>query len=105
MALLAEKCRDRFRVEGRPEEARCEARVQPLRARGRAGYRKRRACGELVSLLWSQGMAPAALELERLWNALIKRERFALFCAYPRSCFDGDGESLQSVCGAHSRLM
>ncbi len=105
IALLAQEVLDRFMVDGRPDEARFEAAVQPLLARARAERRKMRAFGEMVALLWSQGNAPAALELERLWNALIKRERFALFCAYPRSCFNRDAESLQSVCGAHSRLM
>lgn len=105
IALLGQEVLDRFMVDGRPDEARLEATVQPLLARARAGRRKMRAFGEMVALLWSQGNAAAALDLERLWNALVKRERFAHFCAYPRSCFDGDDASLQSVCGAHSRLM
>ena len=106
VALLAQEVLDRFMVDGRPDEARFEATVQPLLERARLGRRKMRAFGEMVALLWSQGNAPAALELEQLWNALVKRERFALFCAYPRSCFDGDDDtSLKLVCSAHSRMM
>ena len=86
--------------------ARFEATMQPLLACARAGRRKMRAFSEMVALLWSQSNPVAALELERLWNALVKRERFSLFCAYPRSCFQNHTEaSLQSVCGAHSRML
>ena len=106
IALLAQEVLDRFMVNGRPGEALFGAAVRPLLARARAGRRKMRAFGEMVALLWSQGNAAAALELERLWNVLIKRERFSHFCAYPRSLFKRDDEaSFQSVCAAHSRVM
>jgi hypothetical protein len=105
IALLAQEILDRFMVDGRPDEARFEATVQPLLARARAGRRKMRAFGEMVALLWSQVNATAALELERLWSALIKRERFSHFCAYPHSLFERDAESLQLVCGAHTRMV
>lgn len=106
IALLAQEILDHLMVDGRPDAARFEAMVQPLLARARAGRRKMRVFGEMVALLWSQSNPVAALELERLWNTLVERERFPLFCAYPRSCFQHHTEaSLQSVCGAHSRML
>ena len=39
--------------------------------------------GEMVALLWREGRQESAVQLERLWNELGERERFALYCAYP----------------------
>jgi hypothetical protein len=106
IALLAEEVLGKFMVDGHPDEARFEAGLEPLLARARGEGRKVRAFGEVVALLWDQGNSSAALELERLWNELLERERFSLFCAYPRSCFTYDGEaSFRAVCAAHSRMM
>ena len=105
IALLAQEVLGEFMVDGRPDDARFEAVMQPLLSRARAGQRKMRAFGAMMGLLWAQGNASAALHLERLWNGLLKRERFSLFCAYPRSCFGDADASLQTVCAAHSRMV
>jgi hypothetical protein len=106
IALLAQEVLGHVMDNGRPDEARFEATLQPLLSRARVGGRKMRAFGQMVALLWAEGNTAAALHLERLWNDLLKRERFSLFCAYPRSCFNRDAEaSLHAVCAAHSRMI
>lgn len=60
--------------------------------------------GEMVALLWKDGLKDAALELEALWNAALQDRTFHLHCAYPRSVFQGDAE-VADVCGAHSHVL
>jgi anti-sigma regulatory factor (Ser/Thr protein kinase) len=71
-----------------------------------AGGREVRAYGEMVALLWDDGYAAAALELEVLWNGLRQQVPFSLFCAYPSSIQD-DGRSpeLEQVCRLHSGII
>ena len=105
IALLEEGL-DRIMVKDGADEARFDETMQPLVGGAMAGRRKMRAFGEMVALLWGKSNPVAALEIERMWNALVKRESFSLLCAYPSSCFEHHTEaSLQSVCGAHSRVM
>ena len=86
--------------------------VDPSRFRGiigavmeRAGGRRRvvRAYGEMVDLLWKDGQAPAALRLERLWNALARDYHFALLCGYSADNFISaePGNGFEAVCGQH----
>lgn len=50
----------------------------------RAGGQGRiRAYGEMVHLLWRDGNASAAIQLEQFWNRLTPDFHFSLMCAYP----------------------
>jgi anti-sigma regulatory factor (Ser/Thr protein kinase) len=63
-----------------------------------------RAYGEMVALLWDAGNVLAALELERLWNALRHEVPFSLLCTYPSASVSGPGhvEALQEICHLHT---
>ena len=75
------------------------------RARGRS-WRRVRAFGEMVVLLWSQRNPAATVELEHLWHALCKAERFSLLCAYPLKGFEGDAShSVKRISAAHSNTI
>lgn len=65
------------------------------------------AFGEMVALLWAQGMTEAVLRLEELWNQLMKVHPLTLRCAYPISSFfrEEHGEALLKICGAHSAVI
>lgn len=65
------------------------------------------AYGEMVALLYADGNAAAAVELEHLWNALGSVHEFALHCAYPVNLFYGRGTTadLSAICGAHSHVV
>jgi signal transduction histidine kinase len=63
--------------------------------------------GEMVSLLWSQGNADAALKLEQLWNDLARSHSFHLYCAYPMKAFDQEGHSqaFLNICAEHTHVV
>jgi signal transduction histidine kinase len=63
--------------------------------------------GEMVALLLADGKADAAIRLEQLWNSLSQTRSFSLFCAYPMSSFnkEGDADLFQQVCNEHSAVI
>jgi|SRR5579872_2207206 len=63
--------------------------------------------GEMVTVLWEEGKKEAALQLEALWNEVLNDRAFHLHCAYPRTCFtgEGDGTGLASVCASHTHVV
>jgi hypothetical protein len=46
------------------------------------GFKKIRAYGEMVDILWRKGNSGAAIRLEEYWNDLGQIYDFSLFCAY-----------------------
>lgn len=106
LPLDADETLGQFMRNGWPDENLFDATISRVLMRARARSRKVRAFGEMVALLWERGNAGATVRLEHLWNKIMKREEFPLFCAYPKSGFtEGARESLQSICAAHSRLI
>lgn len=61
------------------------------------------AFGEMVDLLWADGSAVAALELEQLWAGLQDRVPFSLLCAYASAHLDDAGRRV--VCSAHHHIV
>ena len=104
--LDAETAMAKFLVDGWPDEARFERMVRQLLARARSNGRRVRAFGEMVALMWAQGLNGATVRLEHLWHRLCHREGFSLFCAYPRSGFTQDADaSIKEICETHSRVV
>ena len=64
------------------------------------------AFGEMVSLLWHDGLFDTAIALEELWNEMLETRDVSLWCAYPTSLFAGqdDGASLLRICAQHSNI-
>lgn len=97
----------RFMAGGAPDPVRFDAVVgRVIRAAASQG-RPVRAYGEMVALLWDQGLVPAAIEVESLWNALGRAEAFSLFCAYPLDSVADPARSraLAEVCGQHAAVL
>jgi PAS domain S-box-containing protein len=97
-----------FMVDGWPDGARFAAIMDGLLAEA-ALYARRRSrrvavFGEMVALLWQEGKAEAAIQLEQLWNELAERHSFALLCAYPITGFgqENDEAAFRRICEAHS---
>jgi hypothetical protein len=68
--------------------------------------RKVRAYGEMVALLWEQGLNGATVQLENLWNKLHHHHDFTLFCAYPKIGFTQDiHNSIESICSVHAKVI
>jgi len=106
VALDAAETLALFMVDGMPDPQRMFELVDTLMrdaAQGRPGMR---AFGEMVALLWQDGRATAALQLEQLWQHYCDNEGLPLLCAYPKGLFDaGDSTGIRDVCAAHSALV
>ncbi|MGH9688255.1 MAG: PAS domain S-box protein [Candidatus Acidiferrales bacterium] len=98
----------RFMVDGEIDQFRFFDSVSEAIARASAASRDENhrviAFGEMVALLWAEGKSNAAIQLERLWNALARTYCFSLHCAYPMQGFrsDKDAESFARICHEHS---
>lgn len=65
-----------------------------------------RAFGEMVALLWQRGQVEHAIELELLWNQLLREHDFSLLCAYPTGVLDrAELVDVRRVCDLHTDLL
>jgi DNA-binding NarL/FixJ family response regulator len=57
-------------------------------------------CGECASILWAQGKADAAIQVEQLCNQLTKRYEMDILCGFSLSTFyrEEDREVFQMIC-------
>ena len=62
-----------------------------------------RAYGEMVNLLWQDGLEASAIRLETLWNDLANTHEFKLLCGYSMGHFY-KGTALDDIKGQHSHL-
>jgi PAS domain S-box-containing protein len=111
VALDASKTLSKILVDGWPDSARFSdivgGFVREARASVGSDHLRVVAFGEMVALLWAEGKAEAAIELERLWNELAKKHSFSLRCAYPMKHF-GQGEHRDlflKVCSEHTGVI
>jgi len=78
-----------FMADALPDADRFEETMMPLidrACRGRVDC-VIRAYGEMVDVLWKDGMEAAAIRLEMLWNQLANRRKFSLLCGYSMGSF------------------
>jgi hypothetical protein len=62
-----------------------------------------RAYGEMVDLLWKDGLESAAIRVETLWNQLANTHDFKLLCGYSMGNFY-KGAAIEEIKGQHSHL-
>jgi KaiC/GvpD/RAD55 family RecA-like ATPase len=70
-------------------------------ARATAGKQSRVAiCGECASILWAQGNADAAIQVEQLCNQVTKRYEMDILCGFSLSSFyrEEDKQVFQRIC-------
>lgn len=81
--------------------------ISPVIADAQRANRRVRVFGEVVALLCDEGNFEAAIQLEELWNDLLRQHPFKLMCAYPRSTFAERslGEPLLRVCDTHTHVV
>ena len=62
--------------------------------------------GEMCHLLWAQGNAEAAIQVEKLGNLLVKRYDVDILCGYPLGSVQGGMEThiFQEICAKHSAV-
>jgi hypothetical protein len=63
-----------------------------------------RAYGEMVDLLWKDGLEAAAIRLETLWNQLADTHDFGLLCGYSMGSFY-KGAAIDEIKGQHTHLV
>jgi hypothetical protein len=87
-----------------PDPLLFEATIASLLHTTRAWGGRVRVFGEAVDVLVRQNQFAAAERLEQLWNAVMARERFTLFCGYSSEHFGNprDAASLRRICELHS---
>jgi hypothetical protein len=94
-----------FMVDGQPDpdffKASATSALEQL-ARGR--NRTIRAYGEMVDVLWKDGLTAAAIKLEMLWNRLANTHDFSLLCGYAMGNFYKDA-SIEDVCKHHTHVV
>lgn len=104
--LNAEETLAKFMKNSWPDETLFNEHMLDLLDKAGSNGRKVRAFGEMVVILWSEGLTRATVHLEHLWNLLAKKRSFSLYCAYPRSIFMQDGNSsIMHICKSHQRLI
>jgi hypothetical protein len=105
--LDAGEARDTLLFDGRVAGHRFEKLIGDLVREATAGGRPVRAYGEIVALMWADGHVTAALELEGLWNGLVREANFSLYCAYPVTAVEGEAHALalHEVCRQHSAVV
>ncbi len=75
--------------------------------RAGTGGRPVRAYGEMVGLLWDDGLVSAAIQLETMWEELGRTHSFSLFCGYPAGSATRDGHlgAFAEVCRLHQEVV
>jgi hypothetical protein len=68
------------------------------------GERPVRAYGEMVALLWDDGLVYEALQLEALWEELGGRHPFSLLCGYRADSMARDIDAYAEVCRLHGEI-
>jgi PAS domain S-box-containing protein len=101
----------RFMVDDRPDEKLFNDTIEPhlVRVRHSLGHPSASvvAFSEMVTVLCQQGNCEAAIELERLWEELARRQNLSLRCAYPVGIFSDQSQFqlFRQVCAHHNQVV
>jgi hypothetical protein len=81
--------------------------VLPLRAVAESNPQRVAVCGEAVAMLWANGKAEAAIQLEHFWNELAKDGCYHFRCYYPIASFSdpGQNELFMKLCAEHASVI
>jgi hypothetical protein len=104
--LDARETLERFMVDGMPDAASFRRVIGDVIERVCATRSECtvRAYGEMVNVLWKDGMEAAAIRLETLWNELANTHDFKLLCGYSMGNFY-KGAAIEEIKGRHSHLV
>lgn len=94
-------------VDGKPDAAEFGRVIGGTIQKAVDSGRPVRAYGEMVALLWDDGLVNEAIELETLWNELGSQHPFSLFCAYPVRPLADDiqVDAFSEVCLLHGGIV
>jgi DcmR-like sensory protein len=90
---------------GRLDGAAFDRVIGTMIAAAGAGGRPVRAFGEMVALLWDDGLVSDAVRLEEMWEELGGRHPFSLFCGYRTDAVTRDMVAFAEVCRLHGEIV
>ena len=105
LALDARATLRQFMTADRLDGAAFDRVIGGLIAQAGADGRPVRAYGEMVALLWDDGLVNAAVELETTWDELGRRRSFSLFCGYRADSVTDDVDAFVTVCRLHQEVV
>ena len=92
-------------AEGKLDGAAFDRVIGTVIAAAGAGGRPVRAFGEMVALLWDDGLVSAAVRLEAMWEELGGKHPFSLFCGYRTDAVTRDTDAFAEVCRLHGEIV
>ena len=106
LVLDAREMLDTIMVDGMPHAPLFRHALGMMFAEAARMHPKRtvRAYGEMVNVLWKDGLTAAAIRLETLWNELGRSYDFKLLCGYSMGNFYKDA-CLGEITRQHSHLV
>jgi hypothetical protein len=106
IALDAHETLSKFMINDWPDEELFIKTISSVIEKGTCRQRKVRAFGEMVAILWAQGLNGATVRLEHFWNKFCDEHKFSLFCAYPKAGFTQDiNDSISKICNCHAKMI
>ena len=105
LALDARETLRQFMAADRLDGAAFGRVIGGLIAQVGAAGRPVRAYGEMVALLWDDGLVNAAVELETMWDELGRRHCFSLSCGYRADSVTDDVDAFVQVCRLHQEVV
>jgi MEDS: MEthanogen/methylotroph, DcmR Sensory domain len=107
LALDASETVRELMAAGRLDGAAFDRVIGGLIRRAGTGGRPVRAYGEMVALLWDDGLVNAAIQLEEMWAELGRTHSFSLFCGYPAGSVTRAGhlDAFAAVCRLHQEVL
>jgi len=105
MALDAARTLRELMTGGRPDRVAFDRVIGTVIRRSAAGGRLVHAFGEMVALLWDDGLVSEAVQLEGMWDELSRRSSFSLLCSYRADSVTRDLGAFAEVCRLHGQIV
>ena len=105
LALDAGQTLRQFMAGGKPDRAAFDRVIGAVIRRSAAGGQLVHAFGEMVALLWDEGLVSEAVQLEGMWHELGRRYPFSLFCGYRTDSVTRDIGAFAEVCRLHGEIV
>ena len=100
--LDARALRDRLLDGSVINQQRFDEAFDKLLSEGISSGKEITVCGEIVNLLWHEGHREAALQLEKLWDDVLRRHHLHIFCTYESPGAESDTTAFKAVSQYHA---
>jgi hypothetical protein len=105
LALDAGQTLRQFMAAGKLDRVAFDRVIGAVIRRSAAGGRLVHAFGEMVALLWNDGLVSEAVQLEAMWDELGRGSPFSLFCGYRTDSVTRDIGAFAEVCRLHGEIV